>query len=154
MPPSTSDTPRRPSAGQENPLSKAASTSTLDPAHDTPMSTGKIRRGPNAKWTSTDIDSLITQLLQAKNDGYFGEGGFKATVWKAIADSYNDPLKKKYRAAESKWARLKKEYKDIKWLREEVPGFDWDDKKHIVSATGEVWAELGKVISDYSPYYC
>jgi len=83
-------------------------------------------------------------LLQAKEDGNTAEGGFKATVWKAIADSYEDPLKKKDRAAESKWTRLKKEYKDIKWLREDVSGFGWDDQNKLVTATDEVWEELEK----------
>jgi hypothetical protein len=159
MPPST-DTPR-PSSKKGNPPSKTpsrqtSSTSTPGPADDPPISTNnprKIRapRGPNAKWSDTDIDSLIIQLLQAKEDGNTAEGGFKSAVWKAIADSYDDPLKKKDRAAESKWTRLKKEYKDIKWLREEVSGFGWDNENQLVSTTDEVWEELEKVISYY--YY-
>jgi Myb/SANT-like DNA-binding protein len=101
--------------------------------------------GPNAKWTNADIDSL-----KAKEDGNTAEGGFKTTVWKAIADSYDDPLKKKDRAAESKYTRLKKEYKDIKWLREDVSGFGWDDENKLVTATDEVWDELEKVLFYYS----
>jgi Myb/SANT-like DNA-binding domain len=99
-------------------------------------------RGANAKWTKAEVDSLIDQLFQAKEDGNTAEGGFKSAIWGGIADSFNDPLKKKSRACESKWTRLKKDYKEIKWLREEVSGFGWNEDTQLVEATDEIWEEL------------
>jgi Myb/SANT-like DNA-binding domain len=64
----------------------------------------------------SEVDSLIDQLFQAKEDGNSAEGSFESTIWGGISDSFNDPLKKA-RACESKWTRLKKDYKEIKWLR-------------------------------------
>jgi Myb/SANT-like DNA-binding domain len=55
-------------------------------------------------------------------------------------------LKKKVRACESKWTLLKKDYKEIKWLKEEVSGFEWNDDTQMVDATDEVWEELRKVL--------
>jgi hypothetical protein len=106
----------------------------------------KKPRGANAKWSKAEVDSLIEQLIEAKDAGNTAEGGFKSTVWSGVANSFDDPLKKKVRACESKWTRLKKDYKEIKWLREEVSGFGWNDDTQMVDATDEVWEELRKVL--------
>ena len=105
----------------------------------------KPKKSPNAKWSKAEVDSLIEKLIQAKDDGNTAEGGFKSTVWSGIANSFDDPLKKKVRACESKWTRLKKDYKEIKWLREDVSGFGWNEDTQMVDATDDVWEELRKV---------
>ena len=49
----------------------------------------------NAKQSNSEVDSLIKQLFQAKEDDNTAEGGFKSTIWGGIADSCDDLLKKK-----------------------------------------------------------
>jgi Myb/SANT-like DNA-binding domain len=83
-------------------------------AHPSPQTKTAKTRGANAKWSKAEVDSFIDQLFQANEDGNTAEGGFKSTIWGGIADSFVDPLKKA-RACESKWTRLKKDYKEIRW---------------------------------------
>jgi hypothetical protein len=106
----------------------------------------KPTRSANAKWSNAEVDSLIEQLFAAKVAGNTAEGGFKSTIWAGIAESFEDPLKKKARACESKWTRLKKDYKEIKWLIEEASGFGWNNKDRLVTAEEYIWEELREVI--------
>ena len=101
-------------------------------------------RSPAAKWSDRDINKLITGLLEAKDNGQTSENGFKSTVWGALAASFDDPLKKVSRTCESKWSRLKSDYKAVKFLRD-LSGFGWDEAHSLVTAEPEVWAELAKV---------
>jgi hypothetical protein len=58
---------------------------------------------------------------------------------------FSDPLKNETRACESKWARLKKHYKDVKFLGE-LSGFGWDEETSLLTAEPQAWAEVAKVI--------
>jgi hypothetical protein len=102
-----------------------------------PRGRGGAVRAPNARWTNTEIDSLVSQLKDAKDAGNSSENGFKASVWASIASSFSDLMKKTNRVCESKWSRLKKDYKDVKFLRE-CSGFGWDEVKCIVTAEPEI----------------
>jgi Myb/SANT-like DNA-binding domain len=99
---------------------------------------------PAAKWSDKDVDNLIAGLLDAKDKGQTSENGFKSTVWTSIADAFEDPLKKVGRTCESKWTRLKSDYKAVKFLRESS-GFGWDGARNLVTAEPQVWDELAKV---------
>ena len=46
---------------------------------------------------------------------------------------------------ESKWARLKNDYRAVKFLRN-LSGFEWDAPKCLVTAESGVWEELAKVL--------
>jgi hypothetical protein len=88
---------------------------------------------------------MLEQLKTAKDEENTSENGFKSTVWAGIAASYTDPLKVP-RVCESKWSRLKKDYKQVKFLRE-ASGFGWDEVNHLPTAEPEVWAEIQKVLT-------
>ena len=75
-----------------------------------PTSTKKSRT-PAAKWSLEEITSMVSQLVQAKVDGETSENGFKKSVWNRIANSFEDPLKKYFRVCETKFSRMKKEFK-------------------------------------------
>lgn len=100
------------------------------------------RRPPNARWTDIDIESMLQQLRVAKDEGNTSEGGFKGSVWTAIAHSFADPAKTS-RSCETKFARLKKDYQSVKWLRE-ASGFGWDNENCLVTAESSVWEALIK----------
>ena len=119
---------------------KAAS-STAPPGTPGPP---KSIRAPSTKWTKQEVDSLVSQLISAKANGNTSDNGFKQTVWVSIASSFTDPKKNEPRVSESKWSRLKKEYKEVKFLRESS-GFGWDPVKYVPTAEPEVWAEIEKV---------
>jgi hypothetical protein len=108
------------------------------------MALGTGIRGPNAKWSNEETKSLVDQLQDAKDQGLITDNGFKSVVWTNVGNSYTDPLKTP-RSCETKWGRLKKDYKEVKWFKE-VSGFGWDNEKHIPIAEPQVWAQLEKVL--------
>ncbi|KAI1001839.1 hypothetical protein K3495_g6366 [Podosphaera aphanis] len=91
-----------------------------------------------AKWSNEECDALVSRLLKAKKYGRMTENNFKSSVWTSIAQSFQDPLKRSSRVCETKWARMKKDYKGIKLLRE-TPGFGWDADRKLVTANPDVW---------------
>jgi hypothetical protein len=107
--------------------------------------TPKKSRTPAAKWNSEEITSMVSQLVQAKIDGETSENGFKKSVWNRVANSFEDPLKKNFRVCETKFSRMKKEYKEVKKLHKETSGFGWDEKTQLVTAEDSVWEVLGQV---------
>jgi hypothetical protein len=109
-----------------------------------PKGTPMRHRGKNCTWTNKEIDQLIEQLQEAKSLGQTSENGFKSSVWNQIAASFTDPLKTEKRTCESKWARLKKDYKEVKFLRE-LSGFGWNDETGLLTAEPQVWSEVAKV---------
>jgi Myb/SANT-like DNA-binding domain len=103
------------------------------------------KRAPAARWSDEEIKSLLTGLLDAKDNGLMSKNGFfKFSVWSSISASFGDPLKKANRPSESKWSRLKSDYRAVKFLRD-LSCFGWDAKNHLVTADSEVWEELAKV---------
>ena len=108
------------------------------------MKKRKHNKTPHAKWTREEVNILVEKLLDAKDRGLSSENGFKSAVWSAIASAFTDPLKQATRVCESKWTRLKKEYKEVKELRE-ASGFGWDAEGCLPTATDEVWEGIAKV---------
>jgi hypothetical protein len=88
---------------------------------------------------------MISQLVQAKIDGETSENGFKKSVWNRIANSFEDPLKKHFRVCETKFSRMKKEFKEVKKLYKETSGFGWDEKTQLVTAEDSIWEVLSQV---------
>ena len=101
-------------------------------------------RAPTARWSREEVDQLLDKLQDAKDAGNSSENGFKSAVWTAAGASFSDSLKKNGRVCESKWTRLKKDYKEVKFLVE-LSGFGWKDDECLVDAEEEVWEELAKV---------
>ncbi len=97
-------------------------------------------RTPNTRWNHDEIASLITQLKQAKDKGNTSENGFKATIWTGISSSFEDTLKTG-RACETKQSRMKKDYKEVKFLRE-ASGFGWDKEYCLLTAEYLIWVEI------------
>lgn len=120
---------------------------TVTPAPSTPAS-GNTVRAPvvRANWSNEEVYSLVFQLKGAKDDGNTSENGFKSTVWSTIATTYEDPPKKIPRCCETKWSRLKKDFKEVKFLRE-ASGFGWDVVKCVPTAEPEVWAEISQAVA-------
>jgi Myb/SANT-like DNA-binding protein len=109
------------------------------------------KRAAAAKWGDEDIKTLLAGLQDAKDQGLTSENGFKSSVWSSISSTFDDPLKKANRACESKWSRLKTDYRAVKFLRD-LSGFGWDSTNFLVTAEPEVWEELGKVhMTSFTP---
>jgi hypothetical protein len=139
MPPGTrGNATKKKTPAQKTPAQSRSSTPSVPPKIITP-------RAPKTKWTNEEITFLVDGLQQAVDDGNTAEGGFKENIFNSLRDVFNDPLKKKDRALSSKWTRLKADYKEVKWLREESSGFGWDDEKQIVTADEQVWLDLKEV---------
>jgi Myb/SANT-like DNA-binding protein len=116
----------------------------MSPASRAPASREtRAPRAPPTKWSDEEVDKLVAGLLEAKDNGLSSENGFKATVWGTISSSLADPLKVT-KVCESKWQRLKNDFKAVKFLRE-LSGFGWDQTRSLVTAEPEVWAELANV---------
>jgi hypothetical protein len=113
----------------------------MDPATPTPNK--RTRSTKNATWSNEEVSQLVEQLLEAKNLGQTSENGFKSAVWAKIASSFEDPLKKANRICELKWARIKKDYKYVKFLRE-LSGFGWDEETGLLTAEPQVWADIAR----------
>lgn len=103
------------------------------------------KRAPAARWSDKEIETLLAGVLDAKDNGLRSENGFKSSVWSSLAAGFGDPLKKANRVCESKWARLKGDYRAVKFLRN-LSGFGWDATKSLVTAESGVWEELAQVL--------
>lgn len=104
----------------------------------------------NAKWSNIEIPTLMDKLVEQKSLGNTSENGFKQSVWKSIASSFLDALKNIPRVCESKWARLKKDYKDVEYLRD-LSGGGWDDEEKLVILEKDVRVTMREVFTIY-PY--
>jgi tRNA U54 and U55 pseudouridine synthase Pus10 len=91
------------------------------------------------------MTSMVSQLVQAKIDGQTSENGFKKSVWMKIASSFQDPLKKNTRVCDTKFSRMKKDYKEVLKLLKEISGFGWNSETQTVTAEDAVWEALGEV---------
>lgn len=107
------------------------------------------RRAPNVKWSKDDVDLVLDRLRQAQDEGNTSENGFKETVWQSISESFVDALKTG-RCCQSKWSRIKGEYKEVKFLRE-ASGFGWDEDRCVPTAEEQVWEDL-LTVRFYSRY--
>jgi tRNA U54 and U55 pseudouridine synthase Pus10 len=88
----------------------------------------KKARTPAAKWSHEEMTSMVSQLVQAKIDG-----------------QTSDPLKKNTRVCDTKFSRMKKDYKEVRKLLKEISGFGWNSETQTVTAEDAVWEALGEV---------
>lgn len=77
------------------------------------------------------------------SDGNTCDNGFKTSTWQQVADALADDLKTRHTCV-SKFIRLKKDYKEVKYLHD-LSGFSWDNDRDIVTADEEVWAPMPQV---------
>ena len=105
----------------------------------------KAPRAKNVTQSNKEVTQLIKKLTEAKNNGLTSENGFKSIVQTNTAASFSNVLKQVNRTYESKWTRVKKDYKDVKFVRE-LSGYRQNDTTKIVTIKAYVQAELEKVI--------
>ncbi|THU81653.1 hypothetical protein K435DRAFT_972275 [Dendrothele bispora CBS 962.96] len=106
-----------------------------------------------AFWTTDNDRTLLGSLKDCKHAGFQTDnGGFHNDAYKAAAarleEEWQDLLASERLGApknaencKTRFATLKKDYKDAKYLRN-LSGFGWDPLKHVVTATASVWAAL------------
>ena len=74
---------------------------------------------------------MISQLREQQALGNTSENGFKSTVWVTIGQSFPaDSRKREGRVIESKWSRLKKDYKEVKFLLD-CSGLGWNAQRCV-----------------------
>lgn len=86
---------------------------------------------------------MVDALATATSEGKAGDGGFKSSVWTAISQGLEDPLKNE-RVCRTRWDKIKADYKIVKFIRE-LSGFGWDEEKHLATAEQDVWESFQKV---------
>ncbi|RKF81016.1 hypothetical protein GcM1_187015 [Golovinomyces cichoracearum] len=95
----------------------------VDIATSTPL-----KRTQRRFFSNAEVFSSIEQLLEAKRQGTTSDNGLKKTTrW----------------MCESKWSRIKADYKDIFPLRS-YSGTGYDPEPFILKAEPQIWAELDK----------
>jgi hypothetical protein len=112
----------------------------MPPKKDPPLAKG---RAAPASVSAADVDTLLEQVKDALDRGQTSENGFKKAIWTPIAAAFNDELRTAA-TTESKFNRLKKDYKEVKEIRE-FSGMGWDDVNHLPMAEPSVWKALEKV---------
>ena len=85
----------------------------------------------NAKWSEEEM-FLIIEKLQEMSDGNTCNNGFKGSTWQAVADMLDDDLKN-WSACESKFMRIKAEFKQVKFLNDSSR-FGWDEERKVATA--------------------
>ncbi|KAG6907216.1 hypothetical protein DXG01_009872 [Tephrocybe rancida] len=88
---------------------------------------------------------LVDQLLKQHDEGMqTSNGNFHADAWTAIekelagTESVTGGTPKNVMCCSNKWGALKKDYREVKQLRD-MSGFGWDDNNKLVTAEGDVW---------------
>ncbi len=107
----------------------------------------KPKRSPKIAWQRKEILSLVSQLRKAKDAGYYDNDEFHESIWVPIASQFADYRKRtdmKY--LKNKWARLKIEFNDVKYILGQ-PGFGWDDARCMIVAEPAVWSAFRKVLT-------
>ena len=90
---------------------------------------------------------MLKQIANAKRATPGTQGGFKKTVWVAIADSLDET--KTYTTCQEKYQRLKKSFKELQKLKHKS-GWGYDADAKLMTAEDDKWIELGKVyLSSY-----
>jgi len=102
---------------------------------------------PKALWSADDVSTMVTKLLEL-SDGNTADNGFKSSAWQTVADAFADELKTKD-SCSGKFQRLKREYKEVKFLRD-LSGFGWDESADTVQAEEQVWDGILRVSAAYS----
>lgn len=125
------------------------------PAQSTPVALGPGRsmprqRAPKTKWTESEEYQLVDGLASATIEGKLSDGGYKSSVWTAIAESIEDPLKND-KVCRTRWEKLKADYRQVKFVRE-LSGFGWDEVEQLPTAEEELWEELKRVWQHYIPH--
>lgn len=119
-----------------NKVNQAAMSSQSSVAAE-PAVTKVVAKQIKTTWTTEEIEEMCYLLLGIKDAGGGADNGFKASEWQEIGDTLSKPS----RACETKFARIKKEFYDIRFIRE-CSGFGWDDEICIAEAEPQVWDDL------------
>ncbi|KAF8341693.1 Myb/SANT-like DNA-binding domain-containing protein [Amanita rubescens] len=105
----------------------------------------KVQR---AVWNAdTDMILLETLFKQRDQGMQTSNGNWHNAAWSSAEKALSGTevvyggIKKTASSCQNRWNSLKKEYKEVKHIRD-LSGFGWDDAKKVVTATPEVWEAL------------
>lgn len=82
-----------------------------------PSSKSLKPRAQATQWTIQEVHDLLAYMQQEKEAGITSEGNMRVQLWRNVGARFDDTLKNE-KTTESKWIRLKKDYKAVKFLRE------------------------------------
>ncbi|KAG6895921.1 hypothetical protein C0992_011573, partial [Termitomyces sp. T32_za158] len=106
----------------------------------------------NASCDSMLLEILFTerdQGLQTSNSSWHALAWAKAEVALAGSEMHSGGSHKSASSCQNRWTSLKKEYQQLKKMRDNISGFGWDDKNKLVTAPESVWVDLEKVHPNY-----
>ncbi|ETV85130.1 hypothetical protein H257_02976 [Aphanomyces astaci] len=100
-------------------------------------------QGIRATWTAERDEFIITALQVQVQNGRRPDSGFKKEAWAIVTSGFNDRFAVAYLVTQIKslvqW--LKKDYKDVKYLRDNS-GFGWNSDQGLPTAPNDVWAPV------------
>ncbi|KAF9503746.1 hypothetical protein BS47DRAFT_1309302 [Hydnum rufescens UP504] len=100
------------------------------------------------RWTEADDATMLQIFLAEKLAGNQSESGWKAGVYKRVAEELNVNLAsggpKDPGSVRNHFSKMKDMYKTIAALHE-VSGFTWDAEYGCVGVNDEVWGKYVKV---------
>ncbi|KAG6826692.1 hypothetical protein H0H87_006689 [Tephrocybe sp. NHM501043] len=100
---------------------------------------------PRTVWNNDCDHILVECLFKVKSLGkQTSNGNFHTSAWTSAeallvgTEAHSGGTKKTASSCQTCWNTLKKEYKEVKQLKEHS-GFGWDDEKGLVTAEDDVW---------------
>ncbi|KAI0090501.1 hypothetical protein BDY19DRAFT_935476 [Irpex rosettiformis] len=106
-------------------------------------------RAAKTVWNEDCDRILVSVLEQAKREGLVANNGFKTTVWKRAEEALRGTKvtsggpAKSAPACTTRFATLKKEYKQVKFFfTGGASGFGWDEEMKTVTAPNSVWDDF------------
>ncbi|KAF9515804.1 hypothetical protein BS47DRAFT_1315862 [Hydnum rufescens UP504] len=107
------------------------------------------------RWTEADDTRMLQVFLAEKSEGNQSESGWKAGVYKHVADELNLKVSggglKDPASVRNRFSRLKDTYKTIAALRE-VSGFTWDPEHGCVGVNNNIWQKYVKAHPKAAPF--
>ncbi|KAJ8693953.1 hypothetical protein PTI98_008890 [Pleurotus ostreatus] len=103
-----------------------------------------VLKGKKAIWTDADDKALLDCLLEQQAAGNQGDNGWKTLVWTAAEESLKGSeerskgSRKTATSCRDRFKSLKESFLVVQVLRS-LSGFGWDDQRHLVTATDDVW---------------
>ncbi|XP_043715421.1 L10-interacting MYB domain-containing protein-like [Telopea speciosissima] len=104
---------------------------------------------PHARWTTTYDIELANALVQQILHGKTTKNGFSKKTWSLIRTGFNRKTGCNYthQQIRNRKGALKTQYKVVKQLLG-LPGFKWDETRHMVTAEDAVWDDYLKANPD------
>ncbi|KAJ3019301.1 hypothetical protein NUW54_g125 [Trametes sanguinea] len=96
-----------------------------------------------ARWTTADDSLMVQILIEEKANGRQADLGWKPGVWTTVAAALagRKGAPKMPKGCQDHWCLLVSDSGNVRTLLK-LSGFGWDDKRHVVTTTPDVWANL------------